>query len=241
MEKRIGGIKRSVDYSQFSMTIHNREISPRKISSLTEAIKKDNFLELFPIVVNEKMEIMDGQHRFLVAQSLEIPIYYIVGKHITGIDVADINTQQTPWSVNDYLQYYVRQGLSDYVVHSGFREKYGFPHSAIMLLLCGSRDRKIRNEFKNGKMEVTESVEQAHEVAQNVLSFADYGCDFVRSRSFILAVLDLMHHPDYEHGKMMKKMEYLAPNLQRSPDKGTYLRLLEDVYNYNQKNKVRFF
>ena len=241
MDKRVGGIKRSIDYSMFKLTIHNREISPRKIRTLRASIEKDNFLELFPIVVNDKMEIMDGQHRFMVAQALQIPIFYIIGKSITGLDVAEINTQQTPWSIRDYLDYFVRQGLTDYITFNGFMETYGFPHSAVMILLCGSRDKKKSLEFKSGRMVVSESTEQAHSVAKHVLDFADFDCDFVRSRSFIFAVFDVMCHPDYSHKKMMKKMDFLAPKLQRSPDKETYLRLLEDIYNYNQHKKVRFF
>ena len=69
-------IVKTTDYSIFKKINGNRGISHSHVTKLTAAIARRNLLQLFPIIVNEKMEIVDGQHRLWAAKRLKLPIYY---------------------------------------------------------------------------------------------------------------------------------------------------------------------
>lgn len=64
------------NYDVFTMHASNREINILNIKKIKASLCARNMLHLRPIVVNKKMEIKDGQHRFLAAKELGLEIFY---------------------------------------------------------------------------------------------------------------------------------------------------------------------
>ena len=78
--------KETTDYKRFKFLINNRQTARNHINRLKDAITKNpDILSVQPILVNEKMEIIDGQHRFTAASELGLPIHYTVVK---GLDIS---------------------------------------------------------------------------------------------------------------------------------------------------------
>ena len=71
MAKRIGYIFEEPDYSQFKYLGGNRDITHSK--KLLESITQNGYFNV-PILVNENMEIIDGQGRFEALKMLGLPI-----------------------------------------------------------------------------------------------------------------------------------------------------------------------
>jgi hypothetical protein len=59
-------------YEQFHRATKNKFIK-----KLEKKILKENKLAQWPIWVTEKLEIVDGRHRFLIAKKLKLAIYYV--------------------------------------------------------------------------------------------------------------------------------------------------------------------
>ena len=56
-------IQRTNKYDLFKRIESNREVNPAHLKKIEKSISEKNFLHLYPIIVNERMEIIDGQHR----------------------------------------------------------------------------------------------------------------------------------------------------------------------------------
>jgi len=73
---QVAEVFETYNYSMFEPLKGNRAINPIHLKRITESIK-NNYL-LSPILINEKGQIIDGQHRFKSAKDLGLPIRYIV-------------------------------------------------------------------------------------------------------------------------------------------------------------------
>lgn len=107
-------IKVTTDYSIFKIIDKNREIVPRHLKRLKEAIGARNFLRLFPIIVNSEGHIIEGQHRYISAKELKLPLYYIVDDEIQPSDIAMINNNRKSWTARDYIDFYAKSGNEHY-------------------------------------------------------------------------------------------------------------------------------
>lgn len=107
-------IKITTDYSMFKIIDENREIVRRHLLQLQQTIKSRNFLRLFPIIVNSKKQVIEGQHRLRAAEALGFPIYYIIDDEITVMDIAIVNNNRKSWSAKDYIHFYAKSGNIHY-------------------------------------------------------------------------------------------------------------------------------
>ena len=70
------------NYRQFNFIRENRDVN---FKSLLESVQKKNLLDCHPIICDEDLNVIDGQHRLKVAETLQVPIYYIISKTATKI------------------------------------------------------------------------------------------------------------------------------------------------------------
>ncbi len=158
------------DYSQFKMIAGNRGINTNKVSRIIKQIEAGNdMLRYYPIQVRvngQKMEILDGQHRFFICKKLKRPVHYIiVTDQKSMVDIAKVNSNVETWKPVDYLNLYINQGNEHYVKLQKFVKDYGMKIGlAVKLLHGGSVNSKgsfgKSNEiFQNGIFEVLKQAE----------------------------------------------------------------------------------
>lgn len=71
-------IKYTSNYSRFKHLNGNRNIVEPHLRRLIKSIQENGWLENSPVLVNQKYEIIDGQHRFEACKTLGLPIEYMV-------------------------------------------------------------------------------------------------------------------------------------------------------------------
>lgn len=121
MAKRIGYIFEEPDYSQFKYLGGNRDITHSK--KLLESITQNGYFNV-PILVNENMEIIDGQGRFEALKMLGLPIRYVMEEG-AGLEACRVlNRQQTNWSTADYVKSFVENGNENYIRLSKLADRY---------------------------------------------------------------------------------------------------------------------
>ena len=89
------------NYSQFNKLIGNREIHEGHVQNLMESMNK--YYMPVPIVVNAKMEVIEGQHRIEACKRLELPVYYIIDSNANLKNVHELNKHRRSWTMFDYL------------------------------------------------------------------------------------------------------------------------------------------
>ena len=100
-------VKFTSNYSQFKKLGGNRDVGSCK--KLIKSIEKVGYIPN-PIIVNEKMEVADGQHRLQACEELGIPIAYIVIPGVTVETARNMNTGQKNWKNIDYIKSYAETG-----------------------------------------------------------------------------------------------------------------------------------
>ncbi len=89
-------IKKTKNYEMFTFREDNREkIDQSHVQRLVFSIEKRNLLELRPIIVNEKFEVIDGQHRLMAAKFLDVEIFYQQEKKLDAKDIITMNITNT--------------------------------------------------------------------------------------------------------------------------------------------------
>ena len=137
------------DYDKFIFRLDNRErIDQGHVKRLVTSIQSRNMLDMRPINVNEKMEILDGQHRLLAAKELGVYIYYTIEKTIEIPDIILLNTMKA-WGDKDYLNYYLKHGKEEYAKLNTFMAENKLELRVALSLTIGS-SREQHTAFRNG-------------------------------------------------------------------------------------------
>ena len=111
IDKVVGQIYETDDYSVFRKLAGNRYTKGEK--KIIQSISDVGYVRN-PILVNEKMEIIDGQNRFEALKTLGYPIQYIMQAGIGLRECRALNIGQTNWGTWDYIESYAAQGNESY-------------------------------------------------------------------------------------------------------------------------------
>ncbi|PNZ27180.1 hypothetical protein CD122_07260 [Staphylococcus rostri] len=110
MNLPVNKVYKTDDLEIFKFTKFNRNIL-----FTDEMLKqaKEGFIS--PIIVNEHMVVIDGQHRLEHAKKAGVPIEYIIKPGLNEHDIVRMNTTQRPWSLLNFIESYANQGSEQYV------------------------------------------------------------------------------------------------------------------------------
>ena len=229
----------TMQYAKFSLIPGNRDISDSHINTLVEKIKNgENFLVYSPIMVDEQMRVLDGQHRLLAAKRAGVHIWYNIVKGSVNLDtIARINESQRKWQPSNFVHMYATLGNVHYKAFEQFYR--GFKLSVSTgLLLFGSQ---TMSTLRNGKLEATDIL-HAEDMANALLDVQKY-VTFAKYNRFASAFKRMFEHTEYDHKRMLAKLEQRKHTIKKLTTVPDYIRLLEGIYNYklSDANKVRFF
>lgn len=148
-------------YELFKQLKYNRDLDHEKqIAASIEGIG----LVPIPIVVNEKMEIVDGQHRFSACKALGLPIYYIVVPGLGIKQCAELNSVSKNWSTNNHVRAYTSPAYENndsYIYYVLISEEHPKLNATMLSNLFAPLykvgGRKIRNMIRNGEFKITEA------------------------------------------------------------------------------------
>lgn len=228
-------------YERFKFVRANRPIVQNKLDKMIAAIKRKNFLPYFPIVVSPKFEVLEGQHRAKAAEYLKLPIYYMISNEMGVEDVQHVNEVQDAWKTSDHLNYQCERGNADYLTLRSFLEKWPYIPIRVAINLTMSRSGNANDAvtavFKRGEYTCT-SLEFAEEVAAATFDFSKWFKRY-NQQAFIFAISRCLRNPNYDHKRMMQKMEYLSTRLVRCSRMEEYLEKLEEIYNHKVQTENR--
>lgn len=149
-------INETYDYSKFSLLNFNRSIDLHNYNKLLLETEKEFQMQKFPIIVSEKFEIIDGQHRFAVCSNMGAPIYYIFDNKKTASfeDVHSVNRAGKNHTIRDKIEMLMKTGNKAaeqvYSVHSQFDEMFNLSVVA-SIVLSGNDSGNNKSKMDNTK------------------------------------------------------------------------------------------
>jgi hypothetical protein len=240
--QRINDVFETTEYSAFKTLDGNRNLNPANLARLKKSMQQE--LLQVPIIVNEKMEIIDGQHRFESCKDLGLPLCFIIVKGYELPQVHKLNAIARNWDLPDYLDSYVNLGLKDYILTKKFILKYRLPIASSLQLLRGvstesGYSRSTSDSFKAGTFEVKD-YSRACVLANQILEVGKL-YNGSKRRQFIAAMIFILEHPAFNFNTFLKKLALQQTALVHCTNKKQYIMLIEEIYNYRSRDKVRFF
>lgn len=246
-------VYKTTDLSIFKIMDDNRVVNELHVRRLVESFK-DHYL-ISPITVNEKMEVIDGQHRLSACRLMGPgwPIYFLVIPGYGIKEVQVLNTNQKNWNKLDFLKMYVAQGKPVYVQFNKFLNDFpelDFIACERMARILQSKGKDFKSggqrgqlkDFEEGKF-VMPNIDKSYQMARKVMDFKPHYKGFHKG-TFVSALMGLFPNKVYNHKEMIYKCSIAPLNLalQDTNTVENYRLQLEDIYNWkrNKENKVSF-
>ena len=233
------------NHSKFTLLDNNRDIDQNHVETLIDSIKRKG--QLMPIIVNEKLEVHEGQHRLKACEELRVPIGYVVHLNAKSKDISVMNNSQKPWKNKDYLKHYSHKSHynnSEYRKIESFIDKYPLPfHTAIMLLsgvryttTARSRDRGSMPSFRNGTFEVV-NLNAACTTAEQLINLKSFVPHLVAVNRFCLAFIKLSMLNDFNVELAYKQIEKNSNHFDRCNNQEDWYQAMISAYNYKLRVK----
>ena len=245
---------KTTNYAIFRSLRGNRSVNPLHVERLKKSMEKSHLLS--PILVNEKHQIIDGQHRYEAMKELGLEISYIFADGYGLEEVQTLNTNSANWRKTDYLNAFCDLGKKEYLNFRKFWRRYPmFGISACEALLTNkatlgkvysndlfksetNKDGKIQvRTFQEGAFEISD-YNQASKKAEAIIQLARFYEGYNRS-AFVRAMIPILDIRGFEIEQLLTKMSYKKDMVYHCSTVRQYKAMLEDLYNYKSRKKIR--
>ena len=237
MKKNDNTIYETKDYSIFKQLKGNRPIRLALVKRIKMDIKEHDLKQ--PIQVNEKMEVLDGQHQLQARKELNLPVKYIIRKGDIR-HVMKFNSIQQRWNNREFLDSYCARGFKEYEMLDYFVREYKLGISFSLGLLVGSKrnaQSNVRKDFMEGKFKIKDFA-RADEIAQRIHKIGDH-VDFNRDDKFMRAIVICMSYPEFDWKFFLKKLEIKSTKLKKCGSRNDYIVAIERFYNHGTSDRKR--
>jgi ParB-like nuclease domain len=232
-------IYKTKNYDQFYLMEGNRTINEKHVQQLIKSMTEEEAVS--PIQVNERMEIIDGQHRYRALCHMKRPVYYYIIKGADLKSVQRLNSYSKNWNTEDYMESYIEAGNLNYIQYKGFRDMYKLPHTVNLMLLAdaplnrgtGKNYHTDEQKFKDGSFKIKD-IDKAIDVAMKIEELAPF-TSIYKARSFVYALMKCLKNKEFKWKQFVHKCSYQQKKLVRCSNVEQYMEIIEEVYNYNSK------
>jgi len=234
------------DYDKFKRLRGNRDIPESRISKIVESIQTVGWIRN-PIVVNENMEVIDGQGRLTALQRLGKPIEYIIAEGAGSEECIYMNMNMVNWSQLDFIKSYAEQGNENYQKLLNLINTYAGGNLHIICTALYRISKPKHREIKNGSLQITD--QQFIEAVARLKYIQPLMEKLDKSKlpgSIVMLMQTLIYYHDYievDKDRLRKKVEkyiYETSPWVTNPD---CEREVEDVYNryasFDEKQSIQ--
>lgn len=235
-------INKTSDYAMFKFHENNRKIDQSNLENIKRSIKINNLLAFRPIMVNEKLEILDGQHRFLVAKELGLDIFYQVNEESEDEDIILMNANQKRWTLEDFINFHATKGSEAHRQLQKFSEKNGISLSCAVKIFCSNGESY--KQLKTGGMkeiqkEKIDAAQMWMNMAKEVIeTIGRYSCEPMnpyRSDRCLRALMAISRLDGYDHEEMKDKIAKVFDRVRPCRTEKDWFKMFLDVYNYGKR------
>ena len=236
------------NYEMFTFLPENRPINRTNKKNLMKSMMLNGNL-FSAIFINEKGEIIDGQHRVKIKIELELHlpidqrtgIYYIICKGYGIKEVQTYNDAQKRWDGNDFLHSYCHQGNENYIKFKEFMVKYDTDYWITLRMLTGNLQKKkngvksseMNADFRGGKfvfnlehyINGSNLMEKVEEIKNNNWFLGKI------DRTFIIALDKVVNIENFDYKRFAKKLSTTRAQITEQGKLDLYIQQFGKIYN----------
>ena len=232
------------EYGRFKSLLGNREVTETRVNNIKNSIETIGYISS-PVIVNEKMEVIDGQGRLEALKRLKMPVEYRIIPGLTVNDCQALNLKNGGWSVGDFVKSYADLGDATYINMMRLKKQYGFSYTIILSIATGKAHGGHRtNMLRDKQFSLT-----AEDVVRldNTLKFLSELKDVQktiggRSAVFYTKLAWIYTQPGVDTNRLRYSVRKYASEIREASQDMTFLNDVSKVYNKGiSKDKWRSF
>ena len=240
---KVGYVYSTTNYEMFKKLEGNRDVFEQRKRVIRESICENGWIRN-PVVINEKMEIIDGQGRFEALKELEMPIEYVIAEGADVNTCIALNVKQKNWTKMDYVKCYSELGCEEYVLFEKLLEEYKDDLSFdVMRIICNGykTDNNKSDLILTGKFVISdkETIRARLQFIAGIMSLL--GKEFGRKREWAIISNFVFYCPAINNRKFVNKLEKYPMFLAPCVTTRQVLECFEKIYNYNDKKDERVY
>lgn len=236
--EKIGNVWRTNDRQGFKHLNGNRGVERPRVQGVIDSINTVGYV-MSPIVVNEKMEVIDGQARLQAFEELKLPVDFVIAYGAGVRECIYLNRRTSAWTMKDYIKSYNDLGSVPYRFLQALITAYGvLPFQVIVYAL---QIREIHQDLlKSGKFTCTaKDYEGARRLLDAIMEIKPIldrvGGD---KRHICKAIMFALSQGLVDRSTLREKLEKFWSLMFPVANIGDALDMLENVYNYRNRNKI---
>lgn len=250
--KEVNKVYKTNNLSMFKQIDGNRIPNIQHVRRLADSIRVYG-MKCNPILVNERMEVIDGQHRLMAAKEAESFVYYIIVDGYSLNEVHTLNLNQKNWTKKDFMEGYANMGIESYIKLRDFVKKnddFTFNDCIALCQNTGSgSSRSLSVQTSSAKLEskTLQIFEQgswkcgdmnlAQDMANKIRMIKMYYLGY-NKMSFVGTMMTLFNNTNFDFNEFMHKLRLQPTALVDCANRDQYRTLIEDIYNYKSRNKI---
>ena len=242
--KQTNEIKRTNNYDMFKRLEGNRFVDPKKVNKLKKSINEVGYISN-PIIVNEKMEVIDGQHRLEALKELGKPVEYIVQKNLDIKEVLYMNINQEKWAMIDYIKSYAELGNESYQRLLDLIELYPLYNLNTIGSALKGINKLGNKQLQKGGLEVSQFEYENAIIKLNYLNryIPTFKHLLGRTTYFCQAIMVVYDMEKIDRERLLKQISENVRVMIPWSDFNSCLSSIEDIYNkqLNFKNRVDIY
>lgn len=243
MNTKIASVYRTTNYDRFRRLEGNREVTAKRAKNIAKSISEIGYI-LNPIIVNEKMEIVDGQGRFEALKSISHPIDYVVVDGAGLNECVAMNNSTSRWTLMDYIYSHAEKRGKNQESYIYLRELMkAYKSKMPMEPIIYASDRKHRSSNVFVSHGLYECDEKGYEDAVKILDQLARIYPLLKEvkghrERYATAICFMLRHPQVDGDRLYEQILKQKEKMRGVTSQGDALSVLEDTYNYRTKNKV---
>jgi len=226
------------DYELFVPCEYNRDVKKTKL--LEKSMRKYGFDDGLPIrcrpMADGRLAVTHGHHRLHVAQSLQLPVWFIVASRDIPMFESEASSHQ--WNVSDYAVARERAGERDASEALQFHRETGISLQQSISLVggecAGSSNKAV--QLKMGTYKAKDN-KHAREVKEVVVFLKNIGCSFATKSYFVNAISKCLMLDEFDIGTFLHKCRTHQNIMEDRRNVDDFLDLIELVYNRQTPKK----
>lgn len=235
-------IKVTNKYELFKRLEGNRAIDDRRTERIKRSILKVGYITS-PILVNENMEIIDGQGRFEALKQLQLPIEYIVQEGVGIKECVAMNVHQTNWKQIDYINSYADRGVQSYIYIRDLMQRFNINNTSVVAVATLGIGHFRTDHIRSGELEITqEEYEKAIKKLEFFKEILEGYSDITRILLFYKGLLYCAEIDGIDLNRLKEKaIETLETGkLPPMPTVEEVVQFIETIYNRNSKRPTLY-
>lgn len=231
-------IMQTTDYTIIKLNELNRAIDWNHVKRLVVSISQNNLLEFCPILLNKKMEILDGQHRYYAAKELLTPIYYQIEKEPIEDIIPLLNTNNKNWSNSEFINYYAKKGIPSYIRLIEVSKELETSISTVLAMGTNAKDRSLAIKAGTFVFEEQSACERI-KLVKGIIEFLNskipcHDRMHFKNRMFLRALVLFIQQENVNYDEFLRKLNLRLGHIYRCSSMLEYLELFENIYNYRR-------